>query len=621
MKRVLFTITLLILGVNGYAQIPALERIEPAFWWTGMQNPKLQLIVHGKNIAERTVTIAYPGVQLTQVHKVQNPNYLFVDLTIATTATPGKFLINFEKVGAKKLTYTYELKQRDTSPNRIQGVTSKDLVYLIMPDRFANGDKTNDVVKEMQETTLNRDTLITRHGGDLQGIINHLDYLQDLGVTALWINPVLENDQPKYSYHGYANTENYKIDRRFGTNELYKKLVEACHKRGMKVIKDLVHNHFGNQHWAIKDMPAADWVHEWPQFTRTSYKDQVLFDPYAAPEDKKRMTDGWFDTHMPDINQNNPFVRNYITQSHIWWIEYAGLDGFRLDTYAYNDADFMAEWGKAIKAEYPQFTFFGETWVQGVPNQVYFTQGNTVNRGFDTQLPGVTDFQTYWAIIEAMNGKFGWNDGVTKLYTTLASDYQYQDASRNVVFLDNHDLSRFYSLVNEDIAKYKSAIAWLLTTRGIPQLYYGAEVLMKNLANPDGKVREDFKGGWPGDKINKFTAAGRTAPENDVFNYVRKLANYRKQNEVLQTGKLMQYVPENGMYVYFRYNADKTVMVAMNTNEKEETLSLNRFKEQINNFTQGQNIITDELLSLKDNLKVPAKTTLILALKASKAVN
>ncbi|PSR54320.1 alpha-amylase [Adhaeribacter arboris] len=621
LKLLLLTVTLLLLRGPSYAQMPALERVEPAFWWTGMKNPKLQLVIHGDKISERTVKLVYPGVQLMQVHKVQNPNYLFLDLTVSATAKPGAFPITFEKAGTKALSFKYELKPRDSSPNRIQGVTSKDFVYLIMPDRFANGDKTNDVVKGMQEKSLNRDTLITRHGGDLQGIIDHLDYLQDLGVTTLWINPVLENDQPKYSYHGYANTENYKIDRRFGTNELYKKLVDVCHKRGMKVIKDLVHNHVGNQHWLIRDMPAPDWVHEWPQFTRTSYKDQVLFDPYAAQEDKKRMTDGWFDTHMPDLNQQNPFVRNYITQSHIWWIEYAGLDGFRLDTYAYNDADYMAEWGKAIKSEYPQFTFFGETWVQGIPNQVFFTQGNTVNRGFDTQLQGVTDFQTYWAIIEAMNGKFGWNDGVTKLYTTLASDYQYQDPTRNVVFLDNHDLSRFYSLVNEDVAKYKSAIAWLLTTRGIPQFYYGAEILMKNLANPDGKVREDFKGGWPGDKVNKFTATGRTPQENEVFNYVRKLANYRKQNPVLQTGKLMQYVPENGIYVYFRYNSDKTVMIVMNTSEKEETVTLNRFSERMGNYTQGQNIINDETLSLKDNLKVPAKTTLVLELKSNKINN
>lgn len=598
-----------------FAQIPALERIEPAFWWTGMKDPELQLIVHGNRIADRAVSLHYPGVKLSAVHKVENPNYLFIDLQISSETVPGKFKIEFDKKNEKKLIYTYELKSRDHSPNSRQGVTSKDFIYLIMPDRFANGDKRNDVIKGMEETSLNRDSMYYRHGGDIQGIINHLDYLQDLGVTALWLNPVLTNDQPKTSYHGYANTENYKIDPRFGSNELYKKLVDECHRRGMKVIMDLVHNHVGSKHWTITDMPSKDWVHQWPVYTKSSFRDQVLFDPYAADNDKKLMTDGWFDIHMPDMNQNNPYVRKYFTQSHIWWIEYSGLDGFRLDTYAYNDAGYMAEWGKAIKAEYPNLSFFAETWVHGLPNQAFFTQGNTVNRGFDTQLPGVTDFQCLWAINEALNGKFGWDDGVMRLYTTIASDFLYQDATRNVVFLDNHDLSRFYSVVGEDFSKYKSGMAWLLTTRGIPQMYYGTEILMKNFSSPDGLVREDFKGGWPEDKVNKFSPAGRTAKENEAFSYVRTLANYRKNNLVLQTGHLMQYVPENGIYVYFRYNDDKTVMVVMNTADKNENVNTGRFSQRTDGFTKAVNVVTGESLSSIETIAAPAKTTLVLELK------
>lgn len=602
-------------SVAGFAQIPALERIEPSFWWAGMKDPELQLIVHGDKIAERSVSLQYPGVQLSAVHKVENPNYLFVDLLIAPDAAPGSFAITFSKKGTKKLVYNYRLEQRDHSPNRIQGVTSKDFIYLIMPDRFANGDERNDVIKGMKETTLNRDSMYYRHGGDIQGIIDHLDYLKDLGVTTLWLNPVLENDEPKTSYHGYANTENYKIDPRFGTNELYKNLADECHAHGMKVIKDLVHNHVGSEHWTIKDMPSKDWVHQWPVFTKSSFRDQVLFDPYAADNDKKQMTDGWFDSHMPDMNQANPYVRKYFTQSHIWWIEYAGIDGFRLDTYAYNDAGYMAEWARAIKAEYPRFTFFAETWVHGIPNQAFFTQGNTVNRGFDTELPGVTDFQCLWAINEALNGKFGWDEGVTRLYTTIASDFVYQDPARNVVFLDNHDLSRFYSVVGEDFNKYKSGIAWLLTARGIPEMYYGTEILMKNFSDPDGKVREDFKGGWPGDKENKFTAEGRTEKENEAFNYVRTLANYRKNNAVLQTGRLMQYVPENGIYVYFRYNDEKTVMVIMNTGDKEENLDTSRFAQRIAGFNSAIEVTSGENLSSIQTIKAPAKTTLVLELK------
>jgi len=608
-------LTCLFLQFAAFAQRQALERVEPSFWWAGMNNPKLQLVVHGNGIASRDVKLNYAGVTLSQVHKVENPNYLFLDLLVSADAKPGKFNIEFQGKNQKKLSYTYELKARDKSPNRIMGVTNKDFMYLIMPDRFANGDKRNDVIKGMQETALNRDSMYYRHGGDIQGIIDHLDYLEDLGVTALWLNPVLENDQPKTSYHGYANTENYKIDPRFGDNALYKKLVDESHARGMKVIKDLVHNHFGSQHWILKDMPSKDWVHNWPEFTKSSFKDQVLFDPYASEADRKIMTDGWFDGHMPDLNQKNDFVKNYLTQSHIWWIEYAGLDGFRLDTYAYNDPEFMAEWAKLIKAEYPRFTFFAETWVHGMPNQAFFTQGNTINRGFDTELPGVTDFQTLWGINETLNGKFGWNDGVNKLYTTLASDFMYQDATRNVVFLDNHDLSRFYSVIGEDFDDYKSGIAWLLTTRGIPQLYYGTEILMKNFSNPDGLVREDFKGGWAGDKENKFTAQGRTQKENEAFNFLRTLANYRKNNEVLQTGKLMQYVPENGIYVYFRYNADKTVMIIMNTNDTASDLSLKRFNERMNGFTKAVNVVSSQQINSLQTINIPAKTTFVLELQ------
>ncbi len=606
---------LLLLTSSAFAQLPALERIEPANWWVGMKNTKLQLIVHGNQIASRNVRITYPGVTLLKTNKVENPNYLFLDVEISPATQPGIFPIRFEKKGDKAIVSNYELKARNVKQVKAQGVTTKDLMYLIMPDRFANGDKTNDIVKGMTETTLNRDSMYHRHGGDIQGIINNLDYLRDLGVTALWINPLLTNDQPKTSYHGYANTENYRIDPRYGTNELYKKLIDEMHKRGMKMVKDLVHNHLGSRHWTVLDLPSKDWLNQWPTFTRTTYREQTHFDPYASAADKKQMVKGWFDFHMPDPNQQNPYVRNYITQSHIWWVEYAGVDAFRLDTYAYNDLDYMAEWAKAIKAEYPNLNSFGETWVQGVPSQTYFTEGNVVNQGFDSGLDGVTDFQALWGINEALNGKFGWTDGVVRLYNTLAYDYQYKDATKNVVFLDNHDLNRFYSVVNEDFSKYKSGIAWVLTTRGIPQFYYGNEILMTGTTTPDGKVRLDFKGGWPEDKVNKFTAAGRTEKENEAFNYVRKLATYRKNNEVLQTGKMMQFVPQDGVYVYFRYNADKTVMMLMNGEEKEVTVSTARFAERTSGFTQAVNVATDEVLADLSQIKIPAKTTLVLELK------
>ena len=613
MKNIIYLLFLL-LSFTAFSQEKSIQ-IEPMNWWVGMKNPNLQLVLRGENIQGAQVKSAKAGLKVLKIHHAESPNYLFVDVIIDKAAKSGEYPLQIMKDGKSLAIINYSVEARVSGSQNRESFSSKDVIYLITPDRFANGDKTNDIVKGMTETTLNRDSMYHRHGGDIQGIINNLDYLQDLGVTALWINPLLTNDQPKTSYHGYANTENYRIDPRYGTNELYKKLIDEMHKRGMKMVKDLVHNHVGSRHWTVLDLPSKDWLNQWPTFTRTTYREQTHFDPYASAADKKQMVKGWFDFHMPDPNQQNPYVRNYITQSHIWWVEYAGVDAFRLDTYAYNDLDYMAEWAKAIKAEYPNLNSFGETWVQGVPSQTYFTEGNVVNQGFDSGLDGVTDFQALWAVNEALNGKFGWTDGVVRLYNTLAYDYQYKDATKNVVFLDNHDLNRFYSVVNEDFSKYKSGIAWVLTTRGIPQFYYGNEILMTGTTTPDGKVRLDFKGGWPEDKVNKFTAAGRTEKENEAFNYVRKLATYRKNNEVLQTGKMMQFVPQDGVYVYFRYNADKTVMMLMNGEEKEVTVSTARFAERTSGFTQAVNVATDEVLADLSQIKIPAKTTLILELK------
>src|SRR6185312_5571915 len=576
-KFLFFTAGCLVLALAASAQIPALERVEPMFWWVGMHNPNLQLIVHGDHISSRNVELNYPGVKLETVHKVENPNYLFLDLRISSAARPGTFPIKFVKAGEKSLSYTYALKQRDRSPGRAQGVTDKDLIYLIMPDRFSNGDPSNDSYPNMRETGIHRDSMYSRHGGDLQGIMNHLDYIKDLGVTAIWLTPEIENDEPHASYHGYAVTDYYKIDPRYGTNDLYKKFVEKCHAMGLKVIKDLVHNHAGTEGYTIMDMPMKSWVHQWPKYTRSNYRDMAVMDPHASAMDRKVMLDGWFDRRMADMNENNPYVQNFLTQNHIWWVEYAGVDGFRLDTYPYNDPKYMAKWAQDVKAEFPHLSIFGETLVWSSADQAYFTQGNTVNQGFDTHLPGVTDGVVKDAIYDALNGKEGWTDGVNRLYAVLAQDFLYQDPTRNVVFLDNHDMSRLLSMVGENIPKYKSAMAMLMTLRGIPQMYYGDEILMKNFSNPDGLVREDFPGGWAGDKSDKFTAAGRTEKENDAFNYVRKLANYRKNTTALQTGKMTQYIPEKGIYVYFRYDNKKTVMIAYNSRENEQTTPTRRY--------------------------------------------
>lgn len=597
------------------AQLPELERVEPMFWWTGMKNPKLQLIVHGNKIAEKNVSVSYPGVKLLRVNKVENVNYVFLDLEVSSTAKAGSFPITFSGKTGKPVVYSFVLKNRNRSPNRIQGVTSKDLIYLIMPDRFSNGDKNNDIVAGMEDTSLNRDSMYHRHGGDIQGIINHLDYIKDLGMTTIWNTPEIENDQNEASYHGYAVTDHYKIDPRYGTNVLYKAFVDKSHALGLKVIKDVVHNHIGSKHWIMKDLPFNDWVHQWPAFTKTTYRDNTLMDPYVSVADKKLMTDGWFDFHMPDLNHTNTYVQNYLTQNHIWWVEEAGIDGLRLDTYHYNDLNYMADWAKKIKAEFPALSVFGETLVGSTINQAFFTGGKTMGQKIDTYLPGITDVQIKDGIYEALNGKFDWSTGASRLYAVLANDFVYQDPLRNVIFLDNHDMHRYYSLVGENLEKFKSGIALLLTTRGIPQIYYGTEILMKNFSNPDGKVREDFKGGWEGDKENKFKASGRTARENEAFDFVKALANYRKNNLVLQTGRLMQFVPEKGIYVFFRYNNNKTVMVIANGNEQEETVSTGRFHERTKGFSRAVNVVTKENFNSIDSLKISAKNVLILELK------
>jgi neopullulanase len=615
MKRIFSFLILFALSATAIAQNAALMGIYPTNWWVGMKNPNLQLMLHGEKIAEKSFSINYPGVKLVKTNKVENPNYVFLDLIVSAAAKPGQVKITW-KDKAKTGNFSYELKPRRKGKGTeyAQGVTSVDFVYLIMPDRFSNGDPTNDKVANMADQSLNRDSLYHRHGGDLQGVTYHLDYIKELGVTALWLNPVITNDMSKASYHGYAFTNHYEIDPRFGGNNAYKTLVDEAHKKGLKTIQDAVYNHVGTNHFFVKDMPTKDWLHQWPSYTNTTYKDQVLFDPHASEADKKKMSDGWFVPSMPDLNQNNPYLATFLIQHALWTVEEFGVDGWRIDTYAYNDLAFMNRCNKALLDEYPKLSIFGETWVHGVPNQSYFTRNN-YNIPYKSNQPGVTDFQTYWGITDAMTKDFGWNDGVNNLYTTLAQDFVYQEPSKNVIFFDNHDLSRFYSVIGEDIDKYRSSIAWLLTSRGVPQWYYGAEILMKGMANPDGWVRMDFPGGWQGDKVNKFAADGRTKEENEIFNYVKKLANYRKTSSALTTGKLMQFTPDDAVYTYFRYDNNQTVMVVMNTAKEEKTLDVARFAERTNGFSYANDIISSTKHELTGKWTIPAKTTWVLELQ------
>jgi len=616
MKKVFFLAGWSLLWSMASAQVAGRTGVQayPSNWWVGMKHSTIQVIVRGEGVAKtKGVSITYPGVKLVEWRQASNPHYLILHLKIGAEAKPGT--VKIELPGAGAVDFPLAERRKGNGTEYAQGIRSNDFIYFLMPDRWSNGDPGNDRIPGLRDQSLNRDSMYLRHGGDFAGIIDHLDYLQQLGVTALWMTPVILNDMPSRTEHGYAFTDHYTVDPRLGGAAMYQKLSAALHQRGMKLIQDAVYNHVGNYHWIVTDPPDKDWVHQWPEFTQTNYRGEPVMDPHASEADRKLSSDGWFTRQMPDLNQDNPDLAGFLIQHAIWCVETFGVDGWRIDTYIYNDLAFMNRCNQALLDEYPHLSLFGETWVHGTANQAFFAR-NTLNVPFKSNLPGVTDFQTnLYGIGSALNEPFGWTAGVNKLYHTLSNDFLYEDATKNVIFLDNHDMTRFFSTVNEDVSKLKTGIAWLLTCRGIPQLYYGTEVLMKGVSNPDGWVRLDFPGGWKGDRANKFIAAGRTAAENEVFDWTRKLATFRRSSSALKAGKMMQYVPEDGVYVYFRYDEHQTVMCVMNTNDKAMTINPARFSERIGNFKQGTEVVSGKTIDLLKAVEVPAKYLLVLELK------
>jgi glycosidase len=517
----------------------------------------------------------------------------------------------------------YELKSRskENGKSRVQGITSKDLVYLMMPDRFANGDPSNDAFDTYRDKTADRTNKFARHGGDLKGVEDHLDYFNELGVTALWFTPLTENDMPKMrenafdmsGYHGYWFTDQYKVDKRFGGNEGYKSFVHAAHKKGLKIIQDAVYNHIGLYHWMNQDPPEKNWINQWPEFTGPNHRAETIFDPYGSAFDKNIMLKGWFVNNLPDLNLGNPFVATYLIQHAIWSVEEFGFDGFRIDTYKYCDENFLNKINEAVLKEFPTITTFVEGWANTVAGNAYFVQNN-YNIPFKHNAPGALDFSLCFAMLAGMNQPFGWTEGVNRIYMTLAEDFIYKNPLNNCIFLDNHDMDRVYSVVGEDWTKMKWGLNWLLTLRGIPQLYYGTEILMKNFKNPtDAEVRLDFPGGWPGDPANKFTAAGRTEKENEAFNYVSKLAHFRKNSPALTTGKTMQYIVRDGVYIYFRYDDKQTVMVATNTGSKTYKPDWNIYSERTAGFSQMKNVITGQTASM-NNFEIFPKESFVFEL-------
>ena len=610
----LLALVIMAAGVaTAYAQSPKVERVDPPHWWVGFSNPNVQLLIKGENLSAEVELVA-DAVKLINAELAPNNNYLLVDLEIAPFAKHQTIQLII-KNGNKKKTLNYQLHKRETANKTLMGLNQADLMYLITPDRFANGNPKNDVIKDMNEATVDRADDYKRHGGDIAGIMNHLDYLDDLGVTALWINPLVENDQPEQSYHGYAITDHYKIDARFGTNEDYRKLVDAMHNRGMKMIMDVVYNHWGNEHYLYKDLPDSAMIHWFDDFTRTNYRATALHDPYASLRDKMLMNDGWFDHHMPDLDQTNPILANYLIQNSIWWIEEFGIDAYRIDTYAYPDQAFMSELSKRIHKEYPNFFIFGETWVHGVQVQNYFIEANRNRLPFSSNLQSVTDFQWYFALEKGINEKTEWTNGMSRLYYVLSGDYMYDHPEDLIIFVDNHDIARWYGVCKEDMDKFNIGIALLLTSRGIPQLYYGTEILMK-ATDGHGPIREDFWGGWPEDTVNKFMAAGRTELENEAFNYIRKLATFRKNSNAITKGTLTQFTPLDGVYSYIRHSKDgDKVLVMINGSDDEATIDMSRYAELIPIGYNYTDIVTDETGTIPATVKLAGRKLVIWELR------
>ena len=614
MRKIFLALSILFIASSAWSKV-SISKVEPMNWWVGMNNPELQILVYGENIATSTPEIDYTGVTIKEVRKVENPNYLFIYIHIDKTTQPGKFPILF-KLGEKTVEiFEYELKERNTKKNIHQGFDASDAIYLVMPDRFSNGDPSNDSTKDMFEEA-DRSNPNGRHGGDLQGVINHLDYISETGYTALWLNPFLENNQKELTYHGYAISDFYRVDPRHGTNELFVDLVDEAHSKGVKIIMDMIFNHCGSGHYFNKDLPSQDWIHQHDEFTYSNFRAPTVTDSYASEADKTKMLTGWFDRNMPDLNQNNPLLATYFIQNSIWWVEFSGIDGIRVDTQPYPYKKFMAEWAKAVMAEYSYFNIVGEAWLQKIPIAAYFQKDNNNKDGYNSNMPAITDFPMYFALTAAFNENESWTEGMARLYYILAQDFVYPDPNNLLVFPDNHDLNRYYESMGKDIRKYKMGLAFLLTTRGIPQIYYGTEILMDGQEHEGhGFIRKDFPGGWEGDITNAFKPEGRTEEQNEAYNFLSNLLNWRKDNDVIHNGELMHFLPEDGVYVLFRYSENKTVMIILNNNENDsKELKTDRFAEVIKDYTKGMDIITNLKLENLSTIEVPAKSTMIIEL-------
>jgi glycosidase len=618
MKKVIFIITIFF-SVSLLSQV---KKIEPPFWWVGMENTQLELMLYGENISQYKLSIDAKTVKIIEVKRTENANYIFLNLDVSK-AVSGTFKINFSKKGKRNnFSIDYELKTRKENSKLREGFNSSDVIYLITPDRFANADASNDIIEGLKESKIDRSNDYARHGGDIQGITNHLDYIDEMGFTAIWSTPVLTNNMKQNSYHGYAITDLYQPDPRFGTLEEYINLATKSKERGLKFVMDQVANHIGIEHWWMKDLPSKNWINYQKEYLDgklviTNHRRTTNQDSYASKVDSKLMSEGWFVSSMPDLNQKNPLVANYLIQNSIWWIEVLDLGGIRQDTYPYPDKEFMSKWAGAIMTEYPNFSIVGEEWSLNPLLVGYWQNGHKNKDGYQSNLTSSMDFPMQRAIVDAINGDETWGTGFVKMYEGLANDFSYTNPSKIMIFPDNHDMSRIYTQLNEDLTKTKIALAYMLALPRISQIYYGTEILLSDAAKPGdhGLIRTDFPGGWENDTVNAFTGVGLSTNQKEMQSFLKSVLNYRKNSAAIHKGKTIHFAPDNGIYVLFRVLNDEVVTIILNKNEEEITLDLTRFNEIGLTGKKVKNIISSEAFKWGDSLKMNSKGVLILTTK------
>jgi neopullulanase len=614
MKRMSWGRVILFMLVSFPALASGIKRVDPQNWWVGMHSDALQLMVHGQDIASSEPQLDHPGVRIERVTRLASPNYLFIDLNIAPNTKPGELEIRFKGNGETEI-LRYPLLARELGSAERRGFGGMDVILNLMPDRFSNGNPRNDDPPGMSEAS-NRNAPSGRHGGDLQGLENHLGYLSDMGFTMIWPTPMMENNQKAYSYHGYAITDLYRVDRRFGSNDDYRRFVAKARKNNIGVIQDMVPNHIGDGHPWMQDPPSSDWISYGGKFQATKHARNALSDPYAAKIDREDFTQGWFAPSMPDLNQRQPQLATYLKQNAVWWIEFAGLSGFRVDTVGYSDTDFVAQWTGYIRNEYPNFSIVGEEWSNNPLVVARWQQDGAGMMASGRGMPNMMDFPLSEALRRALPAKESFDTGFIELYSALVTDPLYADPNKLVVFDGNHDMPRLYSVLGEDMGLYRMAMVYVATAPRIPQFYYGSEVLMTSpVYRDDPAARRDFPGGWSGDAVNAFNGQGLNAKQREAQSFVRKLLNWRKQATAIHSGKMLHYAPEAGVYVYFRYDDKQRVMVILNKNTTPTRLDLARFSEGLGESRRAVEVLSNEAYSLDKDLLVPERSALILSLE------